>query len=74
MVSTRPVEDAIAFGGVEMGKSIAMDAQAAMNTIIGEGELQEPRFPPGAEDEGVRRRDIPSLLARHFLHHGRHAV
>ena len=33
-VSTRPVEEAMAFGGVEIGKSIAMDAQTAMKEII----------------------------------------
>ena len=34
LVDTSPVEDAMAFGGVEIGKSIAMDAQTAMNEII----------------------------------------
>ena len=34
LVSTRPVEDAMAFGGVEIGKSIANEAQEAMNTIM----------------------------------------
>ena len=34
LVSTRPVEDAIAFGGVEIGKSIAIEAQVAMKIII----------------------------------------
>ena len=33
-VSTRPVEDAMAFGGVEIGKHMAMDAQTATNEII----------------------------------------
>ena len=33
-VSTRPVEEAMAFGGVEIGKSIATEALVAMNTII----------------------------------------
>ena len=34
LVSTRPVEEAIAFGGVEIGKSMAMLAQVAMKIII----------------------------------------
>lgn len=33
-VSTRPVDEAIAFGGVEIGKSIAMEAHNATNEII----------------------------------------
>ena len=33
-VSTSPVEAAMAFGGVEMGKHIAIEAQTAMNVII----------------------------------------
>ena len=41
LVSTSPVEDAIAFGGVEIGKSIAMEAQMAMKEIIA-------RVPPRA--------------------------
>ena len=34
LVSTRPVEEAMAFGGVEIGKSIAMEAHTAMKLII----------------------------------------
>ena len=33
-VSTKPVDDAIALGGVEIGNSIAIEAQTAMNEII----------------------------------------
>ena len=34
LVSTRPVDAAMAFGGVEIGNSIAMEAQTAMKVII----------------------------------------
>ena len=34
LVSTRPVEAAMAFGGVDIGKHIAMEAQTAMKEIM----------------------------------------
>ena len=34
LVSTIPVAEAIALGGVEMGNSMAMEAHTAMNTIM----------------------------------------
>ena len=34
LVWTSPVLEAMAFGGVEIGNSIAMDAQTAMNDIM----------------------------------------
>ena len=36
LVSTMPVADAMAFGGVEIGKSMAMEAHTAMKVIIAE--------------------------------------
>ena len=36
LVSTMPVADAMAFGGVEMGKSMAMEAHTAMKIIMAE--------------------------------------
>ena len=40
LVSTSPVEAAIALGGVEIGKHIAIEAQTAMNEIMA---LEPPR-------------------------------
>ena len=34
LVSTSPVDAAMAFGGVEIGKSMAIEAHTAMNMII----------------------------------------
>ena len=45
-VSTRPVEEAMAFGGVEIGKSIAIEAQTAMKLIIAV-------VPPSATNEAL---------------------
>ena len=36
LVSTMPVAEAMAFGGVEMGKSMAMEAHTAMKIIMAE--------------------------------------
>ena len=36
LVSTIPVAEAMAFGGVEMGNSMAMEAQTAMKVIMAE--------------------------------------
>ena len=74
-VWTRPVDAAMAFGGVEIGKHIAMDAQTAIKTIIA-------RVPPRARNEtlfeaagsaipvattiriGIRRAAVAELLMK----------
>ena len=72
-VSTRPVEAAIAFGGVEIGRHIATEAQTATNT-------ERPAWPPNAmnasefEDSmrplpiaimiGMRRAAVAELLMK----------
>ena len=45
-VFTRPVLDAMAFGGVDMGNNIAIDAQTAMNEIMA-------CVPPNARNEAL---------------------